>query len=250
MNTTNKITPWAIAALCFFAAVMLGIFYSGELQKNQLIRSEHLKTADEAQQEVEKLKIQLEKEQKERLEEKRTLLTQVTQFSSQKDKAVNEMKAMKASMLKEREITLTANDDIDTLRVEVARIRKESRDSIQAIEEGFKKKKQVYDARILSLEAQLAKTRDRLTSEAERYHYNLGVLYTQNKNYDLAVTEFKTALSYNPRNAQAHYNLGIIFDDYFKDSENARYHYKSFLELDPRSDDAEAVRDWLAALGR
>jgi len=81
-------------------------------------------------------------------------------------------------------------------------------------------------------------------------HYNLGVVYTQNKEFDSAVAEFKTALSYNPKNALAHYNLGIIYDDYFKDKENARYHYSSFLELSPDSDDAESVKEWLADLDK
>lgn len=248
MNTTNKIIVWAVLGGSVFAVLMVLMLYSGEIEKNTVLRSEHLKTAEDAQTEVKKLKEDFESEGKKNLQEKQMLLAQVTQAMADKDKAIKEMGDLKKNVLKEHELSLVANEDLDTLRSEVAQLSKESQKGIKSLEENFKKKKQIYDTRILSLEAQLEKAKSRLTTEAERYHYNLGVFYTQNKNFDLAVTEFKTALTYNPRNAQAHYNLGIIFDDYFKDKENARYHYKSFLELEPSSDDADSVREWLAAI--
>lgn len=242
-----------IVVLCGFlglAAAICGILYRGELEKSDILRSENLKTAHDSKTELERLKAEAEKERAKNSQEKRNLLEQFSAFSRDKEQAVKELEEAKKRFLEERKFSLTANDDMDKLRREIAVVRKESKENITQFEEAFTKKKQDYETRILALEAQLAKSKQRFTSEADRYHYNLGVVYTQNKDFEPAVKEFKTALGYNPKNAQAHYNLGIIYDDYFKDKQSARYHYRSFLELAPTSEDAEAVREWFAALDK
>lgn len=246
----NKFIAIAIIGILLIGMAGVGLLYKNEVDKNMVLRSENLKTGEEAQGEVNRLKEEFKKEKDGNLEDKKKLLDQMTACFEEKEKAVKELVDVKKSVLKEREFSLVANDDLELLRREVAVLRKESREGIGKLEDSFKKKKQLYETRILSLEAQLAKSKDRSGADAQRYHYNLGVLYTQNKDFDAAVTEFKACLSENPKNAQAHYNLGIIFDDYFKDKENARYHYRTFLELAPTSDDAESVKEWLKNLDR
>lgn len=246
----NKFLTWFIGGILIFGAVAAFILYRAETDKNTVLRSEGLKTLQEAQVEVKKLNSQVEEQQKKNLEDKQKLLDQMTASLKERDNAVREAEGLKKSFYQERELSLVANDDLDKLRSEVAKLKKESREGIASLENSVKKKKQVYETRILSLEAQLEKAKARLNSEAARYHYNLGVVYTQNKDFDSAVTELKTALGFNPNNAQAHYNLGIIYDDYFKDKENAKYHYRTFLELKPTSDDAESVKEWLDALNK
>ncbi|MFH0940355.1 MAG: tetratricopeptide repeat protein [Candidatus Omnitrophota bacterium] len=245
-----KFIAIAVSGVLAIAALAAGLLYKSEADKNNLLRTENLKTAEEAQGEMKKLKEDVKKERDKSLDDKQKLLDQMNQLSKEKDKAVKDAEDVKKSVLKEREISLVAGDDLEKLRKEVAAIAREGKDSIKQLEESFRKKQQNYETRILSSEAQLAKAKAKISSEAARYHYNLGVVYTQNKDFDSAVKEFKTALGYNPKNAQAHYNLGIIYDDYFKDRENAKYHYRNYLELSPDSDDAEAVKEWLANLDK
>jgi len=242
----------AIAVIVVFAiaALAAGFLYKGESDKNNLLRTENLKTADEAQIEIKELKEDIKKERDKSLDDKQKLLDQMNQLSKEKDQAVKDAQAVTKSVLREREISLVTGDDLEKLRKEVAVIAKEGKDNIKQLEESFRKKQQSYETRILSSEAQLAKAKAKINSEADRYHYNLGVVYTQNKDFDSAVKEFKTALGYNPKNALAHYNLGIIYDDYFKDRENAKYHYRNYLGLSPDSDDADAVKEWLANLDK
>jgi tetratricopeptide (TPR) repeat protein len=246
----NKFITIAIIGILLIGMAGVSFLYKNEMEKNLVLRSENLKTGEEAQGEVKLLKEELKKEKDANLDDKKKLLDQMAVFSKEKEKAIEELGNLKKGVLKERELSLVANDDLEMLRKEVSVLRKESREGIGKLEDSFKKKKQLYETRILSLEAQLDKYKGRLAADAQRYHYNLGVLYTQNKDFETAVKEFKACLSANPKNAQAHYNLGIIFDDYFKDKENARYHYRTFLELAPTSEDAESVREWLANLNK
>jgi tetratricopeptide (TPR) repeat protein len=143
-----------------------------------------------------------------------------------------------------------ASEDLGKARKQLDGLIKENQVKVANVETTARKKQQNYEARILSLEAQLAKAKERINADADRYHYNLGVLYTQNKDYDSAIGEFKMALGFNPKDAQAHYNLGIIYDDFYKDKENAKYHYRNYLELAPASDDADAVKEWLADMSK
>jgi len=238
----------ALGGVLAIALVVLGILYNGEVEKNRLLRSESQKTSAQVQDEYKKLKEDSAKEREKDLADTQKLLTQMTQATSERDKALAEAEDVKKRVLSERELSIAANDDMNVLRNDIDKLRSESKTQVAGLESSYKKKVQGYETRILSLEAALDKAKKRLSAEAERYHYNLGVLYTQNKDYDQAAVEFRTALGYNPKNAQAHYNLGIIYDDYFKDKDNAEAHYRAYLELDPTSDDADSVREWLANL--
>lgn len=244
----NKFIFLATTGILIIIIVGVGFLYKTEADKNQLLRTEHLKTAEDVGAENKRLKDELKTEKEKALEEKKRLLDQIEESSRKKDRAETAVEAVKKALLKEREMSLASNEDLNSLRKDVAALRKDGSDNVVLLEKSFNKKKQLYDTRILSLEAQLTKSKGRVAAESQRYHYNLGVLYSQNKDYESAVREFKAALSYNPKNASCHYNLGIIFDDYFKDKVNARYHYRAFLELSPASDDAESVKEWLANL--
>ncbi|MFH1691522.1 MAG: tetratricopeptide repeat protein [Candidatus Omnitrophota bacterium] len=244
---TRIIIAVVMAMLVFVTTTSL-VLYSGELNKSKLLRSETLKTSEDAQKEIENVRQELKEERRKSSEDKKKLLDQINANMQEKEAALQDKKKFAQYFYDERKISLVASEDVDVLRDELATLKKDSRREIILMQEGFKKKKQDYDTKILSLESQLDKARKRLNTEADRYHYNLGVLYVQNKEYDLAIAEFKNALGYNEKNAQAHYNLGIIYDDYFRDVGNAKYHYRRFLELDPTSDDAESVREWLSVI--
>lgn len=246
----KNIILFVIIGFLIFALIAVFVLYNGEAEKGRILREESQKTVSQAQGDYKTLKEDIAKERDKNLADTQRLADQLNQAVRERDKAVTEGEDAKSRMLKDREMSLVANEDMNTLRRDFDKLRNESKDSVANLEKGYKKKLQSYETRILSLEAALEKAKKRLSVEAEHYHYNLGVLYTQNKDYDRAVTEFRTALGYNPKNAQAHYNLGIIYDDYFKDKENAKFHYHAYLDLDSTSEDAESVKEWLANLER
>jgi tetratricopeptide (TPR) repeat protein len=245
----SKILFIAAIGILFMTTVAGFALYVSEAEKNRLQRTEILKTSEEAQEEVKKLKSEVKKEKESGQDEKQKVLEQITSFSQEKDAAQKEVARLKKELEQERGFSVNTNEDINKLRQAIAKLRSQNKGGIAELEELFKKKIRSYEARVLSLEAQLSKSKDRFVQEADRYHYNLGVIYTQIKDFEQAVREYKKALEFNPRNAKAHYNLGIIYDDYFKDKVNAKVHYRDFLSLDPISDDADTVREWLANLG-
>lgn len=246
----NKFLIAALSGILVLTMAGALLITRNEAEKNTLLRTENLKTASEAQTEIRKLKEEIKTEHDKNLDNQQKLLEQIAGVTKEKEKLVSGTEELNKRFSNEQKMSIVVNEDINKLRTELDTLKKHDKEEINRLTESSKKAKQNYEARILSLEEQAAKAKGRINSEAERYHYNLGVIYTQNKEFDSAVNEFKTALAFNPKNTKAIYNLGIIFDDYFKDKENARYYYRSFLELDPSSDDAESVKEWLANLSR
>jgi tetratricopeptide (TPR) repeat protein len=81
--------------------------------------------------------------------------------------------------------------------------------------------------------------------KAPQHYYNLAVIYEDAGRYKEAVREYKKTLDLVPDNADIHYNLGIIYDDYLQDNEKANFYYGRYLELYPDAPDADIVREWM-----
>jgi LysM repeat protein len=65
--------------------------------------------------------------------------------------------------------------------------------------------------------------------------------------YKGAVEAFERALQANPRNASAHFELGVLYQDRVSDPLAAAYHYQKHLQLRPKSEYAEAIKPRIAA---
>jgi tetratricopeptide (TPR) repeat protein len=88
-----------------------------------------------------------------------------------------------------------------------------------------------------------------LTNKVEsQYDDSRNPLYKQaqqdldNNNPDAAIADYENALAANPKLAEAHYELGIIYGDKKSDSVGAIFHFKRFLELAPSSNKADQVK--------
>lgn len=244
----NKLFLPAVGVAAVLTAVIALIFLGFEVRKNRILKNENIKTLQEVQKELAINRAELKRLIETHLQEKNKILSQVEQLSQERNSAMEEIAELEKDVSSEADICRSSTEDVDKLNKQLARTRKERAEIAAKLETGFKKQRRMYETRILSLDSQLIKAKSRLQSEAERYHYNLGIVYTRDKNYENAVEEFNKALAYNQNNAKAHYNLGIIYEDYFKDKERGGYHYRAFLDLRPESDEAESVREWLADL--
>jgi len=90
--------------------------------------------------------------------------------------------------------------------------------------------------------AELARENKILIKETALMHYNLGVFYTQNKEYSRAIAELEKAIELNPDDPYAHYNLGYIYAEYLVNRQKAIEHFRQFLRL-AKSDDKDV--DWV-----
>jgi len=90
--------------------------------------------------------------------------------------------------------------------------------------------------------AELARENKILIKQTALMHYNLGIFYTQNKQYSRAIAEFEKSLELNPDDPYAHYNLGYIYAEYLVNRPKAIEHFRHFLRL-AKSDDKDV--DWV-----
>ncbi len=77
----------------------------------------------------------------------------------------------------------------------------------------------------------LARENKILVKRTALMHYNLGVFYTQNKEYNRAVAEFEKAIELNPEDALAHFNLGFIYAEHFENRPKAIERFNQYLKL-------------------
>ena len=63
---------------------------------------------------------------------------------------------------------------------------------------------------------------------------------------DEAITEYQALLRLEPSVAEAHYNLAVLYLQERQRADRAREHFRRFVELDPDSERAPRVREWLA----
>ena len=92
-----------------------------------------------------------------------------------------------------------------------------------------------------ALEKQISSLESGLAKERGLYHYNLGVAYAQAKLYEEAVDAYEKSLTFDPDNAEANYNLAVLYENMKDDPDRAVVHYKRYLELKPDADDKDQV---------
>jgi chromosome segregation ATPase len=90
--------------------------------------------------------------------------------------------------------------------------------------------------------SEIARQNKVLLKQTSQMHYNLGVFYTKNKEYERALAEFERVIEINPDDAYAHFNLGYIYAEYIVNRPKATEHFRHFLRL-AKSDDQDV--DWV-----
>jgi len=84
-----------------------------------------------------------------------------------------------------------------------------------------------------------------MVKETAGMHYNLGVFYAGNKNYELARREFERSLVFDPNNPKTHYNLGYLYSEYLDQHDKAMAYFEKYLEMDPHSKESVQVRAYI-----
>ena len=90
--------------------------------------------------------------------------------------------------------------------------------------------------------AEIGRQNKILLKDTAQMHYNLGVFYTKNKEYDRAVAEFEKVVEINPDDSYAQFNLGYIYAEYLVNRDKAVEHFRHYLTL-AKSDDKDI--DWV-----
>lgn len=96
-----------------------------------------------------------------------------------------------------------------------------------------------------ALEAYRAATAAVPSDPNVRFKYALALRRAER--IDEAITEYHALLRLDSSVAEVHYNLAVLYLQVKKDPDQARTHFRRFVELDPENERAPRVRDWLAA---
>lgn len=91
---------------------------------------------------------------------------------------------------------------------------------------------------------------DSALDEAKEPYYILGQRKWSSYDFKGAVEAFEKAVEANPRSALAHFQLGMLYEQKITEENSyaiAIYHYNKFLQLQPKSDKAEIVRQHIIA---
>lgn len=83
----------------------------------------------------------------------------------------------------------------------------------------------------------------RLRSDSAKAHYNMGNIYYQRGEYEIAAREYYQAVTLMPDDPDAHYNLAFLSGEYLDDHDTALKHYKMYLYLNPSAPDANFVKE-------
>lgn len=78
-------------------------------------------------------------------------------------------------------------------------------------------------------------------------HYVLGISRVNAMDYQGAIEAFEESLEVNPHSAAAHYQLGMLYENQESDPAAAIYHYEEYLKFDPSAENADIIRQHIAA---
>ncbi|MFH1867911.1 MAG: tetratricopeptide repeat protein [Candidatus Omnitrophota bacterium] len=93
---------------------------------------------------------------------------------------------------------------------------------------------------------ELSRQNRTLIKETAKTHYNLGVFYTKEKEYDRGASEFAKAVEINPDDAYSHFNLGYLYAEHMVNRKKALEHFRHFLRLAKGNDkDIDWVRKYV-----
>jgi len=104
------------------------------------------------------------------------------------------------------------------------------------------KKREAKTLDLLSRIDAFTEADERLRMDSAKAHYNMGNIYFQRGEYEIASREYYQAVTLMPKDPDSHYNLAFVSGEYLKDYRTALKHYQMYLYLKPRAKDTAFVR--------
>jgi tetratricopeptide (TPR) repeat protein len=85
------------------------------------------------------------------------------------------------------------------------------------------------------------------SDEEKEAHFQTGKSRVNAMDYPGAIESFEKALEVNPQSAQAHFELGCLYDQKEPDAARAIYHYEEYLKLRPHAENGQIVETRMLA---
>jgi len=88
-----------------------------------------------------------------------------------------------------------------------------------------------------------------LEKETGDMHYNLAVIFQSQNKFDEAIREYEKVLETKPDDADANFNLALIYDSVKNDRDKAIQHYEEYLGINPNGETAAKIKERITQLG-
>lgn len=82
-----------------------------------------------------------------------------------------------------------------------------------------------------------------LKMDAAKAHYNMGNIYFEKGEFEIAVREYYQAVTLMPDDPDAHFNLAFVSSEFLNDQTTALKHYQMYLYLKPDAEDVDLVNE-------
>lgn len=79
--------------------------------------------------------------------------------------------------------------------------------------------------------------------DAAKAHYNMGNIYFQKGEFEIAAREYYQAVILMPNDPDAHYNLAYVHAEHLGDYITAAKHYRMYLFLNPNAKDKKKIQE-------
>lgn len=200
-----------------------------------------LRQSDELFRKLQQEAGRLETEKSQLTKEYEALQSDVVSYVSVNTKLQDEAEGLKEQLADAHAQLQEKTTDLERLQGKLEKLHKEmSRASTE--------RRRAVTKEIKDLNAKVAQMEQTLKHERSLYQYNLGIVYAQANRYDDAIEAYRKSIELSPRNADAHYNLGLLYDRVKTQSDRAAWHYRRYLELKPQAEDREEVQQWIDML--
>ncbi|HZR45997.1 MAG TPA: tetratricopeptide repeat protein, partial [Candidatus Manganitrophaceae bacterium] len=93
------------------------------------------------------------------------------------------------------------------------------------------------EAKRYSEAAELLAQSTKFSPQSAKAFNNLGEVYRRSNEAKKAEQAYLKAIEINPKYADAHYNLGTLYDGVIRNPKKAAHHYRKYMELKPASPD-------------
>jgi tetratricopeptide (TPR) repeat protein len=231
----KRIFLTVMCGACVCVAIALLVFSNNTLRAQLKANGA---TGNQLQEEISRVQAERDKIMKEveRLQE------DAVSYLALNGKLKAENEKLSLSLTEARKLLKDADADLEKERAKAGAFERDAQK---------KEQKSKTDIRLIEqAKKELARANKKMEQEEQAYRYNLGVAYTKAKLYREAAAEYEKALVLDPRNKEAHYNLGLLYDKVLSDKEKALIHYRAFLELAPQGQDKRDVQDWIDKLAK
>ena len=154
--------------------------------------------------------------------------------------------AMNNDLQKEKEDLQAKLKGVDALiaanKEEADKVKRSLQDQRQRLLDQREKERRALNIEKQALLREVKKHERAIQQERSLYHYDLGVAYAKAGLMSDAIREYEASLKCDNANADAHYNLALLYKSVENNQGKAVEHFKQYLELKPDADDAARIR--------